>query len=216
MTEAQGSGDAGHELHLFDDIQWDFRVEHKDIRVYSAPLEESGLLGFRGVVSFQADLKKLVGLFHDTDSYHRWVHQLSSMKLLERGEGLRYVMQQVINAPWPLPPREMIVRTSLAEAGEDAIAVFMISDPDFLPRDTRYCRVERTFGKWVFEPLENRSIRITFMMFVDPGPDIPASIANTAMFEVPFYSLQKLRRLAQDDSYQPAFPDEISRYLMIE
>ena len=201
---------------LFADDRWIFRVEHKDIRVYSASVENSGVLGFKGIVELPVELRKLVALFHDLESYTRWVHQLSSMSMLEKGDGFEYVLQQVINAPWPLQPREMIVRTALEQAGDHAVAVTMTSAADYLPPDPRLSRVEETAGKWVFEPLENGCVRIIFMMYVNPGRDIPTSIANTAMFEVPFYSLQNLRRLALDTSYNPPYPDEAELMLVID
>ncbi len=200
-------------LENFCEDSWEFRVEHKDIRVYSAKLEHSDVLGFKGVVAFAVPLKKLISLFHDIDSYTRWVHQLSAMTLVEKGDNLEYVLHQVIKAPWPLQPREMILRTALEEAGDSGIAVTMVSKPDFLPPNPGCVRVRETYGKWIFEPLSDGKVRITFLMHVNPGPDIPSPVANKAMFEVPFYSLQNLRRLALDRSYDPPYPSEVDAVL---
>ncbi|MBL6956443.1 MAG: hypothetical protein ISR54_06440 [Chlorobium phaeobacteroides] len=195
---------------------WEFRVEHKDILVYSAKMKDSHILGFKGVVEFPVSLRKLIGLFHDTGSYKRWVHQLSSIKILEKGDNLEYIIYQAINTPWPFPKREMIVRTGLDMEGENGIAVTMKSEPDYIPVKPGNFRIRETYGRWVFEPIENDVVRITFIMYVDPGKDIPPPMSNTAMFEVPFYSLQNLRSLAFDTSYNPPYPEEVDEYISIE
>ncbi|UZJ42471.1 START domain-containing protein [Prosthecochloris sp. SCSIO W1101] len=194
---------------------WEFRVEHKDIFVYSAKIRDSHILGFKGVVEFPVSLRRLISLFHDTGNYIRWVHQLSSIEVLEKGENLEYVIYQAINTPWPFPKREMVVRTGLDTEGDNGIAVTMKSDPDYIPVRSGNYRIRETYGRWVFEPKENDVVRITFIMYVDPGNDIPPPMSNTAMFEVPFYTLQGLRNLACDRAYNPPYPEEVDDYISI-
>jgi len=194
---------------------WEFRVEHKNISVYSAKMTESDILGFKGVVEIPVSLRRLVSLFYDTGSYPRWVHQLASIQVLDKSEELEFVIQQVINVPWPLQRREMIFRTGLEAAGESGVAVTMRSEPDYLPRSSAYTRVREGHGKWIFEPLEDGLVRITFIMYVNPGRDVPTPLVNTAMFEVPFYSLQNLRNLAANQAYDPPYPDEVDDFISI-
>ena len=194
---------------------WEFRVEHKDIWIYSAKMKNSAVHGFKGIIEFPVSLRRLISLFHDTGNYRRWVHQLASLRVLEKGDNLEYVIHQIINTPWPFPKREMIVRTALDTEGENGIAVTMKAEPDYIPAKPGYFRIRETYGKWVFEPLENDVVRITFLMYVDPGKDVPPPMSNTAMFEVPFYSLQNLRNLAFDNSYNPPYPQEVDEYISI-
>ena len=195
--------------------EWTFRVEHKDISIYSAKMKNTPLLGFKGSVAFPVSVKRLISLFYDTGSYMRWVHQLASINVLERGDNLEYVIHKVINTPWPFPKREMIFRTGLDTEGENGIAVTMKSVPDFIPENRDNYRIKDAYGRWVFEPMENDVVAITFIMFVDPGKDVPSQMSNTAMFEVPFYSLQNLRNLAFNNSYSPPYPEEVDEYISI-
>jgi ribosome-associated toxin RatA of RatAB toxin-antitoxin module len=194
---------------------WEFRVEHKNIRIYSSKMSNSSVLGFKGEIEFPVSVKKLISLFYDTNNYRRWVHQLAAMEVLERNEDLEYVIRQVINTPWPLPQREMIVKTGIQGAGDNSIAVTMKGLPDYLPVNPRYHRVRKTDGVWIFTPAEHGRVRITFVMHVNPGNDVPSPVSNTAMFEVPFYSLQNLRNLAQDPSYNPPYPGKIENHICI-
>lgn len=52
-------------------------------------------------------------------------------------------------------------------------------------------------------------------MHINPGSDVPPPVSNTAMFEVPFYSLQNMRNLLANGSYDPPYPEEIEKYLRI-
>ncbi|NTV93703.1 MAG: START domain-containing protein [Chlorobiaceae bacterium] len=196
-------------------VNWEFRVEHKGIRIFSSKVRGSDILGFKGETEFPVTFKKLISLFYDTASYHRWVHQLAGMDILEKKDCLEYVVRQVINAPWPLPKREMIVRTGLESAGENAVAITMTSEPDYLPLTPGYHRVRHARGVWIFSPVDHGRVHISFVMHVDPGKDVPSPVSNTAMFEVPFYSLQNMRSLITDSSYNPPYPAEIENHLCI-
>ncbi|HHE31301.1 MAG TPA: hypothetical protein ENL07_01335, partial [Chlorobaculum parvum] len=98
---------------------WEFRVDHKEIKVFSSNVAGSQVLGFKGEAEFDVPLRKLISLFHDFESYGRWVHQLSEMEVVHKDEAnLDYVVRQVLNTPWPIPKREMIVRTELHASEE--------------------------------------------------------------------------------------------------
>ncbi|KUL31552.1 START domain-containing protein [Chlorobium limicola] len=194
---------------------WEFRVEHKGIRIFSSKVKNSDVLGFKGETELPVTFKKLISLFYDTENYHRWVHQLAEMDVLEKNDCLEYVVRQVINAPWPLQKREMIVRTGLTQAGDNAVAVTMTGEPDYRPLNPKYHRVRDCKGLWIFTPSENGRVNITFIMHVNPGSDVPSPVSNTAMFEVPFYSLHNMRTLLMSGSYDPPYPSEIENHLCI-
>ncbi len=194
---------------------WEFRVEHKGIRVFSSRVAGSEVLGFKGEALFGVSFRKLVSLFHDFGSYGRWVHQLAEMQVLERNDDLEYVLRQVINTPWPMPKREMIVRTELHASEAGAVAVTMHGAPDYLPLRMDMFRVRETSGVWVFMPMEGGQVHVTFVMHLNPGSDVPAALSNAALFEVPFYSLQKMRALAEDPGYNPPWPTVVDGHVQI-
>lgn len=195
--------------------KWAFRVEHKGIKIFSSRVSGSDIHGFKGEADIPTSLKKLISLFHDMGNYSRWVHQLSSMDVLEQTDGVEYVVRQIINTPWPLQKREMILRTGLVSAGENAIGVTMKGEPDYLPDNPKYHRVRHSTGIWVFTPTDHGTVHTTFVMHVDPGNDVPVPVSNTGMFEVPFYSLNNMRTLVMDGSYNPPYPKEIEQHLSI-
>jgi hypothetical protein len=194
---------------------WEFRVEHKAIKVYSSRIRGSQVLGFKAETEFEVPFRKLISLFHDFRSYNRWVHQLAEMEVLHRNEELEYIVRQVINTPWPIPKREMIVRTSLHASEEGAVALTMDGVPDFVPSRPDLHRVRETRGVWVLMPIAGGRVHITFVMHMNPGRDIPPAVSNAALFEVPFYSLLKMRSLAQDPSYTPAWPSVVDNHIHI-
>ena len=194
---------------------WAFRVEHKGIKIFSSRVSGSDIHGFKGEAEMPVSLKKMISLFHDMASYNRWVHQLADMDVLEKTDGVEYVVRQIINTPWPLQKREMIMRTGLVSAGENAIAVTMKGEPDYLPDNPNFHRVRHATGMWVFTPTDHGTVHTTFVMHVDPGKDVPSPVSNAGMFEVPFYSLNNMRTLVMDGSYNPPYPEEIEQHLSI-
>ena len=194
---------------------WEFRVEHKGIKIYSARVSGSDILSFKGEVELQVSLKRLLSLFHDIANYQRWVHQLALVEVLDKTDGTEYVIRQVINTPWPLQQREVIMRSRLMAAGDNAIALSMKEENDYLPVNPRYHRVNHATGMWIFTPNGHGVVHVVFVMHLDPGQDVPAPVSNAGLFEVPFYSLNNLRTLLQDTSYNPPWPKELEEHLAI-
>jgi hypothetical protein len=194
---------------------WKFRIEHKGIKIYSSKVNGSDIHGFKGEAEMQVSLKKLISLFHDMPSYNRWVHQLVEMHILDKTDPLEYVVRQIIKTPWPLQPREVIMRTGLTTAGGNSVALTMKAEPDYLPDNPEYHRVRHATGMWVFRPATAGAVNITFVMHIDPGKDVPSALSNAGMFEVPFYSLNNLKALIKDATYNPPYPEEIEHHLAL-
>lgn len=195
--------------------KWEFRVEHKGIKIFSSRVSGSEILGFKGEIELQVSLKKLLSLFYDMANFNRWVHQLAEMEVLEKSENTEYVVRQVINTPWPLRQREVIMRSRIVSAGDNAIALTMKQEPEYLPANPKYHRVQHATGMWVFTPNGHGVVNVVFVMHLDPGKDVPAQVSNAGLFEVPFYSLSNLRSLLPDTSYNPPWPEELEAYLSI-
>lgn len=194
---------------------WEFRVDHKAIKIYSSKMNGSEILGFKGETEFAVSFRKLISLFHDFGSYTRWVHQLAVMEVLEKNDDLEYVVRQVLNTPWPMQKREMIVRTCLHTTESGAVALTMQGLPDYLPPRPGLHRVRESRGVWILMPTAGGRVHVTFVMHVNPGRDVPAGVSNTALFEVPFYSLHKMRLLARDPSYRPPWPEVVDGHISI-
>ncbi len=195
--------------------KWEFRVEHKGIKIFSSKVSGSEIFGFKGEIELQVSLKKLLSLFYDMANFNRWVHKLAEMEVLEKSENTEYVVRQVINTPWPLRQREVIMRSRLVSAGDNAIALTMKQEPEYLPANPKYHRVQHATGMWVFTPNGHGVVNVVFVMHLDPGKDVPAQVSNAGLFEVPFYSLSNLRSLLPDTSYNPPWPEELEAYLSI-
>ncbi|MEI8187285.1 MAG: START domain-containing protein [Chlorobiaceae bacterium] len=194
---------------------WQFRVEHKGIKIFSSKVEGSDIHGFKGEAEMQVPLKKLISLFHDMPSYNRWVHQLEDMHILHKAGALEYVVRQIIKTPWPLQQREVIMRTGLVSAEGNSVAIVMKGEPDYLPDNPQYHRVRHAVGMWVFNPVSHGKVLVTFVMHLDPGKDVPSALSNAGMFDVPFYSMNNLKMLLMDSTYNPPYPEEIERHISI-
>jgi hypothetical protein len=197
------------------DGKWEFRIEHKGIKVFSSRVSGSDIHGFKGEVALNVSLRKLISLFNDMANYTRWVHHLAEMEILEKVDAAEYIVRQVINVPWPMQQREVIMRTRLVGVGENGIAIAMKEEPNYLPVNPKYHRVSHSTGTWVFTPDGHGVVRVIFAMHLDPGKEVPAAASNAGMFEVPFYTLNNLRNLLQDTSYNPPWPEELEQHLSI-
>ncbi|MEI7696186.1 MAG: START domain-containing protein [Chlorobium sp.] len=197
------------------DGKWEFRIEHKGIKVFSSLVTGSDIYGFKGEVELVVSLKRLLSLFNDMQNYTRWVRHLAAMDVLEMVDATEYIVRQVISVPWPMQEREVIMRTRLEASGENGVAITMKEEPDYWPLNPAYHRIGHSTGIWVFTPDGHGAVQVTFAMHLDPGKDVPAAASNAGMFEVPFYTLNNLRTLLQDKSYTPQWPAELEQYISI-
>ena len=107
----------------------------------------------------------------------------------------KYIYLEV-QAPWPLENRDIAIyqKTIITNKG---VKISLIGKPNYIANKDGITRIEEAKGTWVFIPLENNKIRVSYQFMADPGLNIPNGIINLFIVEGPYTTLINLKSIVE-------------------
>jgi hypothetical protein len=182
---------------------WLLEKEEDNIDVYIAKVKGSAIKTFRGVVTVDSSLHSVLSVIADASSYPRWLYHCKSAKMVKFVSYNEVVSHVVTDIPWPFVDRDSIIQSIKTQNPSTKTVTIRISEkPGMIGKVPNTIRVTNINGLWVLTPLHNGRLNILFQMSVDPGGSIPNWLVNSMLVDIPFYTLQNLRRVAKESQYQ--------------
>jgi hypothetical protein len=180
------------------------RFKNDWLKIFTCPVPTSDFLSFVGVATIDASQHAVLALLYDIESATEWVWKTKEMRLLqELSDNDGRVVYQLVSAPWPLSDREIITRsTGYMDPETSEVFIRLECLPDFLPPVDRYVRVRQLEGAWNILPLSDSSCRVIFRLHIEPGGEIPSWLANIAVIDTPYHTMNNLRDMVKREKYQ--------------
>ncbi len=184
---------------------WTLRRDDEGIRVWTRPVAGSAYHEFRGTAEVRAPVRRIVATIEDAERHPLWFFRCSEARVLERAASNEGWTYSVLALPWPFAARDSIAHWRTREDGSGAVRISMESDPARVPARPDRVRVARLAGAWDVTPRPPDGAEIAFQMHFEAGGSLPAWIANTAVVDMPYWSLYRLReRLESEPGLAPS------------
>ena len=181
-------------------------LDKNNIKIWSYKVPKSPLSGFKATTTVKSSLSGLVSLITDTPNAHRWLYRTNRIDVLARDDSQQFFTIRVItDVPWPLTDREALVDVRISQdtkTGRVRIDSNESVSANKYPVADSCLRMPMMKGYWLFKPLGNGLVEVTMSGHADPGGMIPKGLVNFLIQEHPYNTLQGLRRLIGDMSYQ--------------
>lgn len=196
-------------------FDWNLERDENGIQVYLKEIWAEDIQAFRGVVSINASVDSLLAVIMDLDACTDWVHHCQNPLLLERTKFTECYHYQIHNLPFPAVDREFILHTKISrDPVSGAVTVYSTSQPDYcLQQPTSHCqfikqsslvRVRHSHGSYLLEPVKKGMTKFTWTQHTNPGGKLPVWLVNKLIREVPYHTLQGLRKKVTDKKYLKA------------
>ncbi|ARM30987.1 START domain-containing protein [Prosthecochloris sp. HL-130-GSB] len=191
-------------LEKIENTTCTLRQQNDWLKIYTCPVPTSDFLSFVGIAVMDSPAHSVLALLHDLDAGPEWVWKTREMKILKELEGDEgRIVYQLVSAPWPLSDREIITQsTGFMNPDTSEIYIRIQSVPDFLPENQNYVRVRQLEGAWNIMPLSDKSCRVVFRLHIEPGGEIPSWLANIAVIDTPYHTLDNMRTWARKEKYR--------------
>ncbi len=183
---------------------WRLVSDKNGIQVYMRHADDARIKTFRGVTRMKINsLNRISGVLNDTPNMQRWMHFISQAKEIRRKDYLNREYQFLTALPWPLADREATVQLLVRQDPvSKAVNVQVVNKPDLLPINPDYVRIPQMQGRFAFAPTSNdKEVEVTYEIILDPGGYVPAWIANIILKDIPYFTLEKLRRVVERPEY---------------
>ena len=182
-------------------------LDKNNIKIWSYKVPKSPLSGFIATTTVKSSLSGLVSLITDTQNANRWLYRTSRIDVLARDDGQQFFTIRVItDVPWPLTDREALVDVRITQDKTGRVRIDSNESVNANKYAVADCclRMPMVKGYWLFKPVGNGMVEVTMSGHADPGGMIPKGLVNFLIQEHPYNTLQGLRRVIGDTSYQKA------------
>jgi ribosome-associated toxin RatA of RatAB toxin-antitoxin module len=182
---------------------WTKVLDSKGIEVYNRPVKNSAFDEFKGISIVNAKIETIGEVLRDINNYPNWVADISEARILHQQDRDNMQIYLLQSAPWPVSNREMILKVntnSIYEKGYANIRFVAITKND-TPFKKGAIRITDMEGSYLLEYISRNQTKVTYTVRSNPGGSIPASIANMAAKDLPYKTLEGLKKMVQQKKY---------------
>lgn len=183
---------------------WEPIYRQDGIEVHRRTVQGSRLLEFRGRGVIDAPAPRLLAVLRDAERRTEWTDRCVESRLIEQVSPRVQISYNRTSAPWPVKDRDVVLRgeTQVDPAGRHVrIAFHAVTDPRAPPRP-QAVRMPALRGHWLFTPIDGgRRTHAEYQVLADPGGALPTWMANLAARQLPYQTIQGMRRQAQRRTY---------------
>lgn len=194
------------------DPQWKLVSDRNGVQVFVRHTEQSRLKTFRGVTRFTLpDEYALAAVLNDYPTHPKWLYMIDSSTELRRDSPLRRYLHVTTDLPWPLDDRDTVIEVNVRQRltpAEESIIITMENRPGLAPVREDYVRIPELKGMFKFRRLDDKGLtEATYEVVLDPGGYIPGWAVNILARDIPYFTLDRLRRFVLREEYQDKFYD---------
>jgi hypothetical protein len=163
------------------------------IKVYTCQESDSKFKSLRAEFLLPGTaLDQLRSFLLDGNNYYTWQYNMVESKILNQANEDEMIVRSVIDAPWPVTNREMIVRIIMQKEDHD-LEVSVNAVPYDYPVSDDLVRVAFSQANWKVTKINDRDLSVYYTLRIDPGGSLPTWLVNMAMAEGPYETFRNLR-----------------------
>jgi hypothetical protein len=175
----------------------DLKKEKDGIKVYTCKSDTSKFRSLRAeFVLENISMEELKTFMFTVSNYLKWQYDAIEASMLKRISTDEMIYRVVIDAPWPVDNREMIVQFSTVVRDTDHANFYINTVLSDFPKDEDLVRIPYSQARWDIVR-KNNSLHVTYNMNIDPGGSVPAFLINVAMADGPYKSFKSLKSLIE-------------------
>jgi len=174
------------------------KKEKEDIKVYTCKSDTSKFRSLQAeFVIENTSIEELKAFMFTVSNYTDWQYDATEASMLKRMNENEMIYRVVIDAPWPVDNRELIVQFSTAIHDADHANFYIKTISSEYPVSDDLIRIPFSQARWDITRI-NKSLHVTYHMNIDPGGYVPAFLINLAMAEGPYKSFRSLKQLIEE------------------
>lgn len=128
--------------------------------------------------------------------YTHWQYDATEASMLKRINNNDMIYRVVIDAPWPVDNRELIVQFSTVVHDADHANFYIKTVSSDFPLSDNLIRIPFSQARWDITRINN-ALHVSYHMNINPGGYVPAFLINMAMAEGPYQSFRSLKGLIE-------------------
>lgn len=184
---------------------WKLKTDKDDVQVYMKAEDNSSYKSVKTVTTLHTSLSAVSAILLDVLKTPDWVYGTKQCSLLKKESPTSLYYYAEMGMPWPVSNRDFVIRISLSQNPQSKIVTVLATNlPTYIPEKDGIVRIQKSSGKWTISPVGNGMVRVEYILQIDPGGSLPASIVNMFSYNGPFQSFKNLRTQVNKPEYAKA------------
>ena len=145
----------------------------------------------------------IVEVLKDSKALPEWMSDLKETHLLETIDEKSRKVYNILDFPWPVKDRDAILisrSTVDLNMGKVVINTESIDDAT-IPISKDYVRIKNLKQQYVLEYVSDNETRVTYMVHLEPGGDLSASMVNRSIKKSPRNALLGMKKMVKKKKY---------------
>jgi hypothetical protein len=181
---------------LYGQDDWELTKQDGDISVYFRMINKKHF-EVRVTTSFNTNADALTSIIYDAPSYPSWVYRCKSAKIVNI-KNRSYIIS-VTDVPWPFKDREVVnYMLPPKQINSQTILVKSISQPDVIPENPDYIRIDYSEISWEIKTRGTNQIELDYKLSLKIDQEAPEFIIKMISTNGPFESFKKLKEKLSD------------------
>lgn len=178
----------------FTPSNWKQVLKKGDIVVYNQEIEGNKFKQSKVETTIAyGSLAKAESILKDIANYKNWQPNCESSEVIKATENT-ISMYLTFGAPWPVSDRDLVLETTFTRLGKKLI-VKSTTKSTLKEEDDDYVRITYCEGLWEIEEKASGKLFLRNTNHSNPGGNIPAWLATTAVEDIPLETMQNFIEL---------------------
>jgi hypothetical protein len=181
---------------------WKLKTDKDEVQVYMKAEENTSYKSVKTITTVRTTLSAVSAILLDVLKTPDWVYGTKKCSLLKKESPTSLYYYAEMGMPWPVSNRDFVIRISLTQNPQTKVVTVIATNlPTYIPEKDGLVRIQRSSGRWTISPAGNGMVRVEYILLVDPGGSLPASIVNMFSYNGPLQSFKNLRSQVNKPEY---------------
>lgn len=178
---------------------WTARKNNQNLQLYTREITGSDFIAVKVTALVNATIEKVADAFGDGDGCSGWQAMCKASTVVEVVSDRERYIHLVLDLPWPLSDRDMIIHsTSTIDPETDSATLHIESAADKIPLQD-YVRA-RSNGRYTVKEVNAEQVELTYVIHTELGGNISPATVNSRLISTTFEDIERLVELAESDS----------------
>lgn len=175
----------------------DLKKDKDGIKVFTCKSDTSKFRSLKAeFVIENKSIEELKAFMFNVPNYLKWQYDAIEASMLKKISEDEMIYRIVIDAPWPVTNRELIVKFSTAIQNESHANFYITTIKSDFPPHEDLVRIPYSQASWTVNRINN-DLHVIYQMNIDPGGYVPPFLINMAMADGPHESFRNLKKLIE-------------------
>jgi hypothetical protein len=180
-------------LSVHAQYNWKLEKSKNGINVYTSEVSGSSFKAVKVDCTLSGTYSKLIALLTNVSGFSKWIYNNKRSQLLKKNSQYDFVYYSETSMPFPFDNRDVIIRMQLKT---DSLPKFLTitgsHQKGYLPEFPGLQRIPHYKASWKVVMPTAGTLRIVYILEVDPGGSLPSWLANSFAEKGPYNTFSNL------------------------